>query len=453
MLTLNKSRGLIPIALISILAIWVLGIWAQKSLIPSQPYAYKFAQLLPQRAKTRTQAYQDEIAFYQKRIAANPEDGLDWAALAATYLKKARVTGQGAWYLLADQAAQRSLAALPFSNAGAAVSLAEVASARHDFVGALDLIGQILNTEPHNASAISLRSSVYLALGEASKAQADAQQLVENLPNPTSLALRALALEALGQDSLAVQDFEQALKLEEPDDPFGSARSRTLLGRHYAKHGKLELAQGLYQEALRIAPGYPQAVQLLADLESRQGNYRAAQQHYGALLGSHAAIGNQSQGSGTVYDHAAMRGLARIARMQGRPDEAYWQRTEKILRQEVKSGAFGHRRELARLLLERGRTEDRAEALEQAQLELQTRHDWETLSVLAWAQMNNGLLGAAQKTIGRAIKTGVQDAELLYRAGQIEQALGHSKAAQVFFEQSLKSDPTFDAKVRQLLGI
>lgn len=438
-----------------VLVMVLLGLWGlHRGPGLPQAYAYKYPSLLAHRAKTRSRAYQDEIAFYQKRIAANPDSGLDLAALASTYLKKARVTGQGSWYLLAEQAAQRSLAALPVYNAGATLALAEVAQARHDFGGALVLIGRVLEAQPNNSSAISLRSTVYLATGQPVKAWADADRLVKEIPNLTNLVLRALAEEARGQESQAVKDFRQALVLEEPDDPFGSARARTLLGRYYARHGQLELAAGLYAEALRIAPYYPQAVLLRADLESRLGDYRAAEADYNALLGGHAALGNQSQGSGTIYDHAASRGLARIRRVQKSPDEAsYWDRTEGILRFEIENGAFGHRRELARLLLERGRPQDLEEALQQAQIEAKTRRDWETLSALAWAQMESGQLQAAWQTVQEALRTGIKDAELFYRAGQIERALGNQAGAQRYFWLSLETDSRFDAKARALIGV
>ncbi|NJK44826.1 MAG: hypothetical protein HC933_11555 [Pleurocapsa sp. SU_196_0] len=56
------------------------------------------------------------------------------------------------------------------------------------------------------------------------------------------------------------------------------------------------------------------------------------------------------------------------------------------MRLEVRQGAFGHRRELARALLERGRDGDVKEALEHAKLEAMVRRDVDTLEVLRWAK-------------------------------------------------------------------
>lgn len=432
------------------------GAWGgvQKNQNQSGVFAYKYPEALRVRQQTRTSSYQQEIAFYQERLERNPQSGLDLAALAATYMKKARVTGQGGSYLLAEQAADRSLAVLPFFNSGAKLTLAEALQARHDFEAALALIAEVLQEEPRNSSALSLRASVNLALGQPGLALKDVTPLVELLPNPTNLTLRALVNEGLGRDEAAVADFTAAIALEQPDDFFGSARTRTLLGRHYMRRGELEMARGLLQEALRIAPNYPQATLLLGDLESRQGRYQIAEGLYQQILGLHSAEGNGAAGSSTVYDHSAMRGLARLKRIQGSADQAAaWERTEALLRLEIQNGAYGHRRELARMLLERGRPQDVWEALRQAQTEAKTRRDWETLSTLAWAQLNSGQLSAAQRSIQAALKVGIRDAELLYRAGQVEQKLGNLPQAEMYFAQAQQVDPDFDAKTRKLIGI
>jgi tetratricopeptide (TPR) repeat protein len=400
-------------------------------------YQYKYAQSLERRAQTRTQAYAREIAFLQARVNRNPNDGLDLAGLAGAYIAKARVSGQNAWYVLAEQAAERSLAALPLAigNAGAQLALAEVAQAQHDFSRALGLIETVTRTQPRNASALALRSSIELAQGDLEAAQTDVEPLVRALPSPSNLNLRALILETQGKLEAAKNDFMHALEIEEADDPFGSARTRTLFARFSARHGQPELAQGLLEEALRIAPGYPLALMQLADLESRQGQYESARATYNELLST-------SKGSPSTFDHAAILGLARIARATNSSEgEQLWNDALEVLRQEVTGGAFGHRRELARVLLERGRAEDVNEALKQARLELRTRHDWETLNVLAWAQQRTGFLPEARDTIQKALAVGVQDAELEYRAGQIEQALGNLEPSKKHFAAAERINP------------
>jgi tetratricopeptide (TPR) repeat protein len=409
----------------------------QRSSLP-EIYRYKYAQSLERRTQIRTHAFAREIAFLQERVNRNPNDGLDLAALAGAYIGKARVSGQSSWYVLAEQSAERSLAALPLEigNTGAQLSLAEVAQAQHDFSRALELIAAVTRTQPRNASALSLRASIKLAQGDLEAARQDIEPIVKVLPNPANLTLRAVILETQGKLEAAKKDFTHALEIEEADDAFGSARTRTLFARFSARHGQPELAQGLLEEALRIAGDFPLALLQLADLEVQRGQPERARSLYAQLL-------NGSANTPSTFDHAAKLGLARIARATNSSDnDQLWNEAVEILRKEVNSGAFGHRRELARVLLERGRPTDSKEALKQARLELNLRHDWETLNVLAWAQQQNGLLPEAQQTIQRALQTGVKDARLEQRAGRIAQALGKTDLASKHFASAQRIDPT-----------
>ncbi|NJK44827.1 MAG: tetratricopeptide repeat protein, partial [Pleurocapsa sp. SU_196_0] len=90
----------------------------------------------------------------------------------------------------------RSLARLPVFNTGARLALAEVAQARHDFTKALGIVGDVLQLEPRNGSAVSLRASVHFALGQFEAARRDADTLVNAAPNSSNLVLRAAILEA-----------------------------------------------------------------------------------------------------------------------------------------------------------------------------------------------------------------------------------------------------------------
>jgi Tfp pilus assembly protein PilF len=363
------------ITLVAFAAWWLV---TPRSGLP-EAYRYPFERSLELRERTRTNAFAKEIAFYQARIARNPSDGLDLAALAGVYLSRARVTGENAWYALASSAAERSLANLPVFNSGARLALAEVMAARHDFSGALEVIAGVLRTEPRNGSAVSLRAGIRLAVGDLTAARRDVDALVNAAPNPANLGLQASILEAQGSGVAAQRAYERALSLEDADDVFASARTRALFGRYWLRQGKTDLARGLLEEALRLAPNYPLAALHLANLEFEAGNLNRAETLYVSLRGT--------GGSPSTYDHAALIGQAKVHAKRGSGDaDALWDAGIATLRTEVQQGAFGHRRELARALLERGRDADVREALVQTRLETKTRHDAETLVVLRWAR-------------------------------------------------------------------
>ncbi|MCU0567396.1 MAG: tetratricopeptide repeat protein [Oculatellaceae cyanobacterium Prado106] len=444
---------------------------------------------------------QREIAFYQKRIQENPQDGLDRASLAATYLGMAKVTGEGSWYLLAEQTAKQSLANLPFDNPGALSVLARLAEARHDFAGALKLAEQI----PDEWEALAIRTTSHLAIGNLSSARAAADAWVDLTLSSQAFLMQAIVQVAQGEAG-AIASFNHALEVEEAGEISTSARIRTVLGRFYYERGQLDLAHDLYQESLNILPNYPPALLNLAQLAIRQGGLNTATNYYDQLQALYP-------GNTSVYTPLILRGQARIKSIQGDATATeLWQQAETLLRQSLvnpkfsnpdanprsnlesnsgsnpgsnlesnsgfnsgsnpgsNSGAnpgfnsesnsgsdpgstLGHRRDLARLLLERGRTQDYPEALTLMEQEIKNRHDADTLNLYAWALLQTGQLTQAQTVIQKAIATGTQDPEILFRASQIEQALGHSQQSQNYVQQVLKIDPQFGDRARQAIGL
>jgi tetratricopeptide (TPR) repeat protein len=186
----------------------------------------------------------------------------------------------------------------------------------------------------------------------------------------------------------------------------------------------------------------------LAELEARRGAYGPAAAHY-------AEVVDVSTASPNVYDHMVLRGLGRLRALQGddAAAAALWDRAEARLRADAAEGAFGHRRELARLLLDRGRARDVPEALALMEAEVLVRRDAETLDTLAWAYTRAGRLADARKALQEALRWGVRDAAIFYRAGTIAQALGREREARRFFALSARTDPTFDASAQRVLGI
>ncbi|MEG3896823.1 MULTISPECIES: tetratricopeptide repeat protein [unclassified Microcoleus] len=407
-------------------------------------YRYHFSESLRNNPNQK-EAIQQEIAFYQQRLAVDSRSGLNRAALAGVYLKMARATGEGGWFLLAEQAAQRSIADLPFDNKGALLVLARIAEARHDFVTALRFAKQVGSD---NEDAIALSVTSHLATGKVSEANAAAEALVNRIPNLGSLTLRALVRESQGRDAEVLQDYRQAMAAEEPGEVAGSARARSLLGRFYARRGQFVQAKALFLEALRLVPRYPLALIYLADLETRQGNYREAEGYYSKVSAYSGPVA-------TVFDRTVNRGMARVKELEGDAIESRRLRdkAEAGLRQEQVSGGFGHRRDLASLLLEKGRSQDVAEALALMQDEVKIRRDAVTLDTLAWALSSAGEWQKADRVMAEIVRSGIRDAGMFYRAGVIARTLGKDTESRAYFQKSKEIDPSFDDRSRQALGL
>jgi tetratricopeptide (TPR) repeat protein len=325
--------------------------------------------------------------------------------------------------------------------------LAELAEARHDFSEAIRLAEQVLNYQAGNEGASAILVTANLAQGNLSKAQTIIDNLIKRLPTTGTLSLKALVEIAQGHDEAAQQDFEAAIRLEEPGDAYGSAWLRTQLGKLHTRHGRHQEAELLYNEALGIAPDYAFAQLALAELNIKTGNYQVASRLYQTVL-------ERAQDSSTVFDHVALQGLWRAKVLQGREAEAskIWKQAETSLRQDTFSSTFGHPRELARLLLERGELKDLPEVVALLQKELANRRDPLTLELSAWAFMRLNQYVEAQTLIREAISQGFQEAGLYYRASVIEGKLGNAEKAKQYFDQALTIDPTFNSETWRRLN-
>ncbi|MGQ0570217.1 MAG: tetratricopeptide repeat protein, partial [Armatimonadota bacterium] len=284
--------------------------------------------------------------------------------------------------------------------------------------------------------------------GDIPAAAAVAEALVARSPTLGSFMLLGLVRVARGEDDVAAAAFNRAIASEEVGEPGGSALVRTQFGRFHARRGRHNLAHALYGEALRILPQYPLALVHLAELDARVGRYREAEGHLSRVVTISAASPN-------VFDHVVLRGLARLKDLQGDAAgaRALQDEAEAGLRRDVAQGAFGHRRELARLLLERGRPEDLSKALELMRAEVRVRHDPETLDALAWVLTRAGEWQEARQAMRDALQWGLRDAGMHYRAGTIEEALGNHAQARKFFASALQIDPTFNEHARRVSGM
>jgi tetratricopeptide (TPR) repeat protein len=413
----------------------------------SNPWKYGFQRPA---VGSITQDIQKEIAFHQQRIQQQPQGGLARAALAAAYFKMGRATGDSSWYLLAQQTANKSLDLLSVDNNGATLVLAKVAAAKHDFSTAQSLLKKL----PPQAEALSLSATIDLALGNTTSARQIADTLVNKMPTMNNYALRALVAVAEGQDEVALKNFKAAIAAEDAEEAGSSAWVRTLLGRFYYKRGQLQQAEELYQAALQILPKYSPALLNSAELSMRRWQDNPTQtQHRQKAAEIYQQFFLSTQQAPTVYDHVAFRGLARVQRLQDQTTQSnqIWQQAVTKLRSDI--DGFGHRRELAQLLLERGQSQDLTEALNLMQAEIKVRQDPETWDTLAATYFQIGQLPKAAEAIQKALESGIRDPGIVDRAMAIAKAQGNSAQADKYRELGQAIDPLFGNGARQALGL
>lgn len=372
-----------------------------------------------------------EIAFLEERVRQRPTEGLDLSQLASLYLEMARRTNDESWYDQAEQAARRSLANLSVSNHGAKVTLAKVANARHEFSEAIRIADDVLAEAPRVGEALSVRATANLALGRLPEALADADRVADATPLMSALALRGTIFDAMGRDDEALEDWHAALRIEDIGQVGPSSWVRAVVGRWHLRHGDLSGARAWLEEARRLTPTQPIATLTLAELESREGNVEEAERLCNA-------------GFTVTKDPTFLVRLGSIRERAGNHTGAAtaWDQAGALLRSEIEKGRYGHRIELARVLLSRGGEERSREALALSAAEIERRRAAEILSVHGWALLANGEAAAARLAIREALASGVHSAELYLRAADAEAAAGNKKRSRFYRDLAARTDPT-----------
>jgi len=378
------------------------------------------SRLAPYRFRLESKPAGDEVAPLEERVARTSE-GLDLAALSRAYLLRARRTGQSRWIDAAESAARRSLDALPVSNSGATLALAQAAQMKHDFAGSVAICDRILRDRPRDSRALSLRATAQLGLGDVPEALRSADALVDRAPISENLALRAVILAAGGHEREAIFDFSRAVAVEEPGDAEGSAWLRAMWARLALQRGRRDDAEDLLREALRIQPWSSPALGLLGDLEFDRSHLDAADRAYADAFqaaGDPLFLARRSEVKRRKGDVAAAKELRDAA--------------EKALR-----ASPGHRIALARLLLDQGSPE----ALAIAEDEATRRRNVDTLDTLARALLAAGRLNEARVAVREAIRSGALEARLHELAAEIETRLGCSSRARMHLDAAREIRP------------
>lgn len=372
---------------------------------------------------------EDTLKAMEDRVRRTKQDPLDLAALASQYIREARSTGEKMYYDKAELLAQQSLKKL--SNPLALIVLAKAAEARHQFAESIRLAKKAAEEKP-NAQALALLVTSHLAIGEEKEAVRYADRLIEISPGLSSYLLRALSLTAQGRDEESLENFKHALALEDIGESEESARARTLMARFLLKRGRTQESKALLVEALRIVPNYPLALDWLGECEARQRRFTEAEKHVLRAFSESKQVAYLTHYAKIKSQHGELQVAKEV-----------WTQAEKQLRQDLNSGSFGHRLELAKLLLTRQNKEDLREAVLLTENEVKVRPNPESLGVFARSLLFLDRKKEARSAILAALRSGIRDAELYTLAGKIELAMQRKEAANFYFKMATETDPFF----------
>jgi tetratricopeptide (TPR) repeat protein len=403
--------------------------------IPRRLGPFVFAALVialapPLAAAQRTSTADNHIAYYQSIVHRNPRDARAFHGLGDAYIRKARESGDVAYFDRAERAIRRSLELAP-DSAGAWRHLAYVRYSLHDFEQAASQARRAIGLDATDSHAHGVLGDALLEVGRYTEAELAYRRMIETGPDLYGYG-RLAGLKSLRGDAAgAIADLERAIA----DGRVAGAPSESLawtlwqLGTEHAALGRLDRAEAAFTEALATHPGYHRALAGLAHVCAARGRYDEAVTLYTRAIGV-VPLPEYAAALGDVYTRTR------------RPLDArkQYDLVEYIGRlSAINQVLYG--RELAYFYADHDLKLDTA--LELARRELTVRQDVYAHDLLAWTLFKNGRHAEAQAAMGEALRLGTQDARLLFHAGMIAHALGDHATARSHLERALRLNPHF----------
>jgi tetratricopeptide (TPR) repeat protein len=350
-------------------------------------------------------------------IRRNPENNKAKLQLAMAYIQESRVSGDHAYYDEASLKLLNEVLDKDPKNFDALCGKTTVLLSQHHFTEGLASAQNLVGQYPSAAFGYGLLVDANVELGNYTEAIKFADKLMSIRPDLRSYSRVSYLREIHGDYDGA----KEAMTLAVKSGSIGLEQTewcRVQLGKLYEITGDLENATKHYQMAVAARENYPFAQAGLARIARKKG-----QNTEGVALLENA---NKSIIEPSFYDDLSdayfvqnQRGKANeaaktlIKMLGGNHNEAEAHATDKAI---PEHGHYADK-ELAEAYL---KIDDLEHALFHANLEYARRpENIDINEVMAWVQYKSGAFDKAVPFIEKALRTGSQKPELLWKAGQI----------------------------------
>ena len=361
------------------------------------------------------------------KIRRNPEDNKAKLQLAMAYIQESRVTGDHAYYDEASLKLLNEVLEKDPKNFDALCGKTTVLLSQHHFTEGLAAAQNLVAQYPDAAFGYGLLVDAYVELGNYTEAVKFADKLISIRPDLRSYS-RISYLREIHGDYVGAKE---AMNLAVKSGSIGLEQTewcRVQLGKLYEVTGDLEQATKHYQMAVAARENYPFAQAGLARVARKKGQNTAtagSPDYFGEgvtlLENANKSIIEPSfyEDLSDIYFVQNQRGKANeaakklIDMLGGNHSDTTNHASDKAIPQ------HGHYadKELAEAYL---KIDDLEHAQIHANLEYARRpENIDINEVMAWVQYKSGAFDKAIPYIEKALKTGRQKPELLWKAGQI----------------------------------
>ena len=375
----------------------------------------------------------------RQTIVTHPGSADSYNALATALARRARETADPTKYDEASAALAKSFELAPDNLEGLKVR-AWLLLGKHELARALELATQLNRRAPDDVMVYGLLADAHTELGNYPEAEQAAQWMLDlgrsSVPGLTRAAyLRELFGDLDGAIELMATAYQRTSPLESED----RAWLLSHLAHLYVVQGKLEEADRVLDEALRLFSAYHYALAQRALVRTAQRKHAEAV----VLLRRRYAAAPHPENLfelAVAYKRAGKHAESRKA----------FADFEKAARAEMGSWDNANRQ---LIFYYADHAKKAAEALRVATIEIARRRDVYTLDAYAWALHRSGRSAEARTHIDTALAVGVRDPKVLYHAGVITMRLGDHRSAKRHLAGSLEVNARSEVAgdVRRLL--
>ena len=368
------------------------------------------------------------IKAAQSVIEQQPDDPAGYNMLAASFMQKARETGDFSLNARAEESIKHSFRVAPDNYEGTKLQAALLLN-YHRFPEALKAAQRAQSINPRDHDVYGAMVDAFVELGDYKNAVDAAQKMVDLKPNTASYSRISYLRSLHGDTKGAIEAMKMAIEAASPQNPENIAWCRVHLGDELMNDGKLKEAEREYDHALYLFPDYHPALAAKA-----RARYAAADFENAIIFYKRAAE--------RVPLPEYIAPLGDLYAKLGRADEARQQYEQVEFIEKMGAGAETYSRQLALFWADHDIRLD--EALTAAERERATRGDIYTYDALAWCLYKKGRFEEAGIAIGEALRLNTRDARLLYHAGMISLANGENQKGADYLKQALTINPSFD---------
>ena len=374
------------------------------------------------------------------QLEGNPKDSKSAIALASLYVQEGRITGNYIYYDAAAMKYINNVLENEPDNFQALTLKSLLYMSQHHFADGLAIAEKAQKLNPYNGLIYGLLVDGNVEMGNYTAAVRNSDSMVSIRPDIRSYSRISYLREIYGDYPGAIEAMKLAVSAGgQGDEP--TEWTRIQLARLYENTGDLKNAEMHYMIAIEERPGYGYATAGLGHIAMANKDYSKAIAYY-------------EKSAEVLKDYAIQEQLSQLYRLNGNTKKADNLLSNIIegMNKDGKKGdqdeSIGHYadRELAYAYLLQN---DNENALKHALIEYGRRPDnIDVNQTVAWVYYKMKEYDKALPYIKVALKTNCKNPILLCTAGLIYSKTNQRDLAKLTLEEAMKNNPNIDPELK-----